>query len=238
MTRTWKDVWAARELDGTTATVLEGLMKADGLDTGFGNVTEAAWRDFATRTAGRLGAGPGTRVFEVGCGAGAFLYPLHEDGCIVGGLDQSGALISYAAAAMPEGRWLQGDAAMLDPAESWDVVLACGVFLYFPDLEYARGVIARMAAKATRAVAILDVPDLARRDEALAFRRGSMGAVEYDARYRGLDHLFYDRAWLQRVLVDAGASDVRIEDQQVSGYQNARFRFNVFARLTGAKSLR
>jgi len=231
MTGRWQDVWAARRLDATKASTLEQLMAADGLDTGFGSVTEAGWREFVMRTASALGLGQGSRVFEVGCGAGAFLYPLHEAGCSVGGLDQSEALVRYATAAMPEGQWTQGDASTLEPAEAWDVVLACGVFMYFPDPGYARGVIARMAAKATRAIAILDLPDVARREEAMAFRRGAMGEAEYDAKYRGLDHLFYDRSWMKRVLIEVGATDVRIEDQQVSGYQNARFRFNAYATL-------
>jgi len=139
--------------------------------------------------------------------------------------------VATVIAAMPEGQWIHGDASALEPSEAWDVVLACGVFMYFPDPGYARGVIARMAAKATRAIAILDVPDVASRDDAMAFRRGSMGEAEYEAKYRGLDHLFYDRSWMKRVLIEVGATDVRIEDQQVSGYQNARFRFNAFANL-------
>lgn len=231
MTTRWKDVWAARPLDPSKASMLEQLMAADGLDTVFGSVSEAGWRAFVTRTASSLGLVAGSRVFEVGCGAGGFLFPLHEAGCIVGGIDQSAALVSYVSAAMPEGQWIQGDASALDPSEAWDVVLACGVFMYFPDPGYARGVIARMAAKATRAIAILDVPDVARREDAMAFRRGSMGEAEYDAKYRGLDHLFYDRSWMKRVLIEVGATDVRIEDQQVSGYPNARYRFNAFATL-------
>jgi len=232
MTHRWKDVWAARTLDAGKASLLERLMAADGLDTGFGSVTEAAWREFVMRTAASLDLGQGSRVFEVGCGAGAFLYPLHEAGCIVGGLDQSAALVSYASAAMPDGQWTQGDASALDPAEGWDVVLACGVFMYFPDPGYARGVIARMAAKATRAVAILDVPDAAMQDRAMAFRRGAMGEAEYAAKYTGLDHQFYERSWMERMLIEVGATGARIEDQRVSGYQNARFRFNAFATLS------
>jgi hypothetical protein len=80
-------------------------------------------------------------------------------------------------------------------------------------------------------VAVLDVPDLARRDAALAFRRGSLGKAEYDAKYRGLDHLFYDRAWMHDTLRELGCAEVMIEDQQVDGYQNAQFRFNAFARI-------
>jgi len=231
MSHRWKEVWDARTLGAGTGSLLERLMAAGGLDTGFGSVTEPAWREFVMRTATTLNLGRGSRVFEVGCGAGAFLYPLHEAGCEVGGLDQSAALIRYATEAMPDGQWTEGDASTLNPAEGWDVVLACGVFMYFPDPGYARGVIARMAAKATRAMAILDVPDAALRDSAMAFRRGTMGEAEYAAKYRGLDHLFYERSWMERMLIEVGASAVRTEDQQVTGYQNARYRFNAFAQV-------
>jgi 2-polyprenyl-3-methyl-5-hydroxy-6-metoxy-1,4-benzoquinol methylase len=197
---------------------LEQLMAADGLDTGFGNVTEEAWRDFVERTAETLDIGPGTRVFDVGCGAGAFLYPLFENGYAVGGLDQSAARVRHAAGAMPGGQWNQGDAASLDPGEAWDVVLACGVFRDFPDLDYARGVLARMAAKATHAIAILDVPDIDRQ-------------AEYEATSEGRDHLFCDRQWMLRALIEIGAHAIQIEDQRIDGYRNGPFRFNVFARL-------
>jgi trans-aconitate methyltransferase len=148
---------------------------------------------------------------------------------MVGGLDQSASLIGFASEAMPDGHWSTGDAASIDVADRWDVVLACGVFMYFADHHYASRVIAAMMRKATRAVAILDVPDLATRDEAIAFRRGSLGEAEYEAKYRGLDHLFYDRSWMRDQLIANGAADVVIEDQQVAGYQNARFRFNARA---------
>jgi SAM-dependent methyltransferase len=231
MTQSWKDVWAARQLDRTKGSVLERLMAADGLDTGFGSVTESAWREFALRTAVQLDIDRGSRVFEVGCGAGAFLYPLYQRGCEVAGVDQSAALIGYAREAMPEGRWSVGDAEDLDPGDRYDVAAACGVFMYFPDLDYSRRVLAAMVKKAARAIAILDVPDAASKDAALDFRRGSLGEAEYEARYKGLDHLFYDRAWMRDTLRGLGASEVWIEDQRVDGYQNARFRFNAFARI-------
>jgi trans-aconitate methyltransferase len=228
MTRTWKDVWAARTLDTGQQLGLEQLMAADGLDTGFGRVTETAWRGFVNRAADRLAIAAGTRVFEVGCGAGAFLLPIHERGAVVGGLDQSAALISYAAAAMPGGAFALGDAADLDAA-GWEVVVACSVFMYFPDLDYAARVLQRMAAARVRAVAVLDVPDRDREREALAFRRGAMRDAEYAEKYRGLDHLFYERAWMRATLEALGAT-VAVEDQQIDGYQNARFRFNAIAR--------
>ncbi|HWI16776.1 MAG TPA: methyltransferase domain-containing protein [Vicinamibacterales bacterium] len=231
MTRNWKDVWSSRTLDRNRTSVLERLMAADGLDTGFGNVTEEAWREFSLGVADRVGAKAGTRVYEVGCGAGAFLLPWHERGCAVGGLDQSPALIAFASEAMPGGEWMVADATAVPTDRRAEVVLACGVFMYFPDHAYARDVLAKMIAKSAGHLLVLDVPDRERQDAAMAFRRGSLGEAEYEEKYRGLDHLFFDRLWMRDTLGALGASDVEIEDQRVRGYQNAQFRFNVFARV-------
>jgi hypothetical protein len=230
VTRTWKDIWEARRIDSTRPSQLAQLMAADGLDSGFSEVGEAAWRAVAARIGGRLGVTPASSLFEVGCGAGAFLYPFDEAGSPVGGLDASATLVGYARAAMPGARLDVGDAAKLDIDEKWDFVVSFGVFLYFPTLEYAAGVLARMAAKARRGIAILDVADAAKRAEAMAMRRGSMGAAEYDDKYRGLDHLFIARDWMRDTLRGLNLTDIAIEDQSLADYGNAPFRYNVFAR--------
>jgi hypothetical protein len=105
-----------------------------------------------------LDIGPGTRVFEVDCGDGAFLFPLYSNGYIVGGTDGDPAAIEHALAAMPEGLFTVGMGASLDPAIPWDVVV-CRSLSGAPDLDYMRGLVARMFAKATHAIALLNVPE-------------------------------------------------------------------------------
>jgi cyclopropane fatty-acyl-phospholipid synthase-like methyltransferase len=225
---TWADIWAKRSLDKSRSK-LAALMAADGLDTGFGNVGEAEWRDFVKRTAAHLELAETESIYEVGCGAGAFLLELAEAGHRVGGLDLSPALIQFAKEAIPGGQFTCAEAAAVDPAERWDAVVSCGVFLYFPDLAYAEKVIDAMAHKAKRAVAVLDIPDKVTERSALAHRRGSMGAEEYDKRYASLPHLYYDRAWIAEALRSKGFTRVEIENQKVNGYANAAYRFNAFA---------
>ena len=50
-----------------------------------------------------LDIGPGTRVFEVDCGDGQFLLPLHQNGFIVGGTDLDPEAIRKAIASMADG---------------------------------------------------------------------------------------------------------------------------------------
>jgi SAM-dependent methyltransferase len=118
-------------------------------------------QELAEYVAETLDVGPGTRVFEVDCGNGELLFPFHANGYIVGGIDGDAAAIAQAIAAMPEGIFQVGMAAALDPAVPWDVVL-CRSFAGAPDEAYMRGLVARIFAKATHAIALLDVPDARR----------------------------------------------------------------------------
>ena len=116
----------------------------------------------AEHVAETLDIGPGTQVFEVDCGRGEFLLPFHANGYIVGGIDADPVKIRDAMTAMPEGLFQMGTATALDPAVPWHVVV-CRSFAATPDLDYMRGLLARMFAKATHAIAVLDVPDERRR---------------------------------------------------------------------------
>jgi trans-aconitate methyltransferase len=116
------------------------------------------WQELAEHVAETLDIGPGTRVYEVDCGDGAFLFPFHANGFIVGGTDGDPAMIAQAIAAMPDGLFQVGMATALDPGVPWDVVV-CRSFAAVPDLDYMRGLLARMFAKATHAIAVLNLPD-------------------------------------------------------------------------------
>jgi trans-aconitate methyltransferase len=176
------------------------------------NPASAEWHEYVEHVVEALDVGPGTSVFDVGCGEGAFLYPLWENQFIVGGLEPSAALAARAKASMPEGEFLIGEAASLDPAAPWDVVLS-SAFARFPDLDYARGVLARMAAKATHAVAILNLPE--RLDDGSGPLAGG---------------LQFDRHWVMRTLAGIGAAAVRFEHSP-RALEPGPARFDVFARL-------
>ncbi|MCC7032981.1 MAG: hypothetical protein IT179_09140 [Acidobacteria bacterium] len=119
---------------------LEVLMDADGTIVA---ATEAEWRDFVEHVVETLDVGPGTGVWDVGCGAGAFLYPLWENGYVIGGTDEAAALVDAARAAMPEGVFGAGAPTSLDPANPWDVVLASRGFRGPADVAAVRSVLTR-----------------------------------------------------------------------------------------------
>jgi SAM-dependent methyltransferase len=233
MTNRWQPIWQnrARPENGST---LQTLLSLDGYDA-FGALSEADWQSYISGFAARLGLKPGESIFDVGCGAGAVLYPLYEQGYRVAGLDYSEALVQVAREVMPGADIRLGEADELDPSERFDLVLSHAVFLYFPSLEYAANVLQRMLEKARRMVAVLDVPDLATREQALAFRRQALGEQEYARKYEGLDHLYFDRDWFRGTLAGL-ATQIEIQDQALPKYAHNPYRFNVFITPAGAAS--
>jgi trans-aconitate methyltransferase len=151
------------------------------------------------------------RLLEVGCGAGAVLWCLRSSGAELYGVDYSAPLIEHARLAVPEARFAVAEAANL-PFEA-DAVLCHSVFQYFPDLDYARRVLNELRRIAPVAL-VMDVPDLATRDEAERTR--------VEAGSKSGEHLYYDRAFFD------GA---HVWTSDVPGYGNARFRFNALFRF-------
>lgn len=228
----WRDVWSQRprsdaSLRGEAG--LEDLIRADGFNTGFGDITVSAWSDFVDQTCELFGLDAGDSLFEVGCGAGAFLYPPSRRGIHVGGIDYSSSQIDTAKRAIPGGTFDVCDAFDMDTSPRADITIAFSVFQYFSSLDYARHVIDRMCQKATRAVAIFDIPDLELAGQALEERQAiAGGAAAYAERYEGLGHLSYSRQWIETALQDQGLTDVTTVPQTMSGYGNGRFRFNAW----------
>jgi hypothetical protein len=159
------------------------LLVADGLiAAGF---DEESWMSFVEGVAETLNIGPGTRVWDATCGAGSFLYPLHINGYVVGGSGAPGDVLALAAEAMPGVPLEAGEPAELDADARWDVVVASRGLAGCETRDEARALLARMAAKATHAIAVLRI------DEVHGPR--------------------LDRATLLRILAEIGLSAVQFE---------------------------
>jgi len=225
----WLDVWSNRKLDASKLSTLEQLLAVDGMDTIFGAMSEEAWLVYIQRISQLLGISCAEHsILEIGCGGGAFLYPFYEKGHRIAGIDQSEALIKIARSYLPGGVFSTCFANGFS-SKSADYVFSMGVFLYFPNLEYAQNVIQKMSSHAINAIAILDIPDYSKKKQAESERRAMMSPKEYQTKYEGLEHLYYEKDWFIQEVKKLNFSRYHIEDQLITGYKNAEHRFNVFA---------
>lgn len=228
--RTWSTVWSARVPLPTATTAVGDLMRADGFDTPFTSPGTEAFTEYVLRWGQRLALTEGSSVYEVGCGAGAFLAPLASAGATVGGCDLAPRLVELARRALPDADLTVAEATAMPEEPRYDVVIAHGVFAYFPDEDYARRVVERMAAKAARSVAVMDLPDVRWQEEEMRQRLRLFGNPEsYRREYDGLDQRAYEQEWISRVLVELGMREVSFVDEPVPGRPVPSTRFSVVA---------
>jgi SAM-dependent methyltransferase len=222
----WRDIWNRRTFPEDRRIGLKELLDLDGYDTPASHTDVANWRHYFAGIVREFNLSDGNTIYEVGCGAGGFLYGLRERRNIkVGGCDFAAPLISVARRAMPSGDFIVSEAIDFPVVPVYDVVLAHGVFHYFPDFAYARRVLQRMAGKARRAVGILDIPDEGLRDLSEQKRRELFSPQEYARRYNGLVHQYFPRSWFHSIS-EALSMQCSFIDIELPDYAQDKFRFN------------
>jgi len=164
-------------------------------------------------------------VFEVGCGAGAFLYGLQRYCRTVGGLDYSRPLLKVARKVLTSNCLITAEAIRLPASPKYDHVVSQGVFHYFPDEAYAAQVVRRMVAKAVRTVAVLDVNDAAKAEEAREQRRKAYADSGHPN--EELSQLYLHREFF-RMLADELNCHLRIDESVMRKAINSGFRYNAF----------
>jgi SAM-dependent methyltransferase len=228
--RTWQDVWQAKGeanpvVDRASADVFNRLMEMNGY---FSPTSTASASDHEVQlryVVDALGIRPDESVYEVGCGAGALLFWLSDKCATVGGCDFAPSLLKQARAALPDTAELdEREANSLDVFPQYDVVVSNGVFIYFPDVDYAGRTLDLMIRKARRAVGVIDVNDAALRAESEAVRQARQaGRPE---RYDGLNQLYLDTGFFEDAAERHGLR-CRIERSTTPRSDNARFRYHV-----------
>jgi SAM-dependent methyltransferase len=229
---TWHQVWQNKGLSRTpddvaVGDVLDGLMDLDGYHSPTSSRSVDDHEVQFRQAVNALDIGLQDTVFEVGCGAGALLYWLQPRCASVGGLDYAESLIAHARRVLPSADLQHGEARSLAVTPQYDVVLSNGVFIYFPDEQYAYDVLRRMIQKARRAIGILDVNDAERRREFEQLRAASQG--DERSRYDGLEQLYLGREFFEKAAAEFGLS-CRIDNSLMPNSVNARFRYHVWLR--------
>lgn len=227
----WRAVWNRRtssndRLTGSWQDVLLELKRANGYDVMEGGLPLETFVGQDAQMRRLLHLAPGKSVFEVGCGAGANLYLMARAGIAVGGTDYAASLVDIAQKVLPDALELScGEVDLMSAAQTYDAVFSAGVFSYFADTDYAHHVLTRMLEKSRGALGLLELHDVEREDAYHAFRRASI--PDYDERYRGLDKLFYSRAFFEDF---ARQHDLTVTFPTVDmpGYWNTPFIFNCF----------
>jgi len=199
----WREVW---ERKGSQT---QGLIAANGYDEGLGKMDTETYLNFTKVAKKELGVKDGDTILDVGCGSGAMLLLLSTRGIEIAGIDYSKAQIKRAKRVVPGMTARVSEANRIPFGDgTFTKVFSCGVFHYFPNLDYATEVLLEMERVATREgkVLVVDIPDLSKGDDR--------------------NHLYYPKSFFED-FAERQNMNIKIFNQDVPGYGNSPFRFNV-----------
>ena len=79
----WQEIWNKDER--INKIILEMLIKADGFDSGAGSFDVNNWLEYTNYHFSKIDIKENDTIFDVGCGSGAFLFPLYLKNYKIGG---------------------------------------------------------------------------------------------------------------------------------------------------------
>lgn len=171
------------------------------------------------------------KVFEIGCGAGAFLKVLEEVYELdVGGVDFAPTLLQHARKNLRAEFGLFESQACSDVLiRSMDLVFSHSVFHYFPSEQYALDVLDIMTSYLAKdkpvGLAVLDIRDRNKSLEYFEYRTGSSD----EKAATDLGHRLFTKSFFSDALGKLGFDKIEIVDLENNGYGNSLYSFNVFA---------
>lgn len=206
------------------------LKRADGFDVVEGGISYASFLEqyhgMRRRLSLHLPEGAEIQsVFEVGCGSGANLFLLEQDGIACGGIDYSVSLLACARQIVRAADIRCDEACELPVEPTYDAVISVSVFGYFSGERYAETVLEKMCSKARFSVGVLEVADMEKQQAYTAYRRQLI--PNYDERYKDLPRQFYSKEFFQSF---ARNHDMNLEmiPTDMKGYWNSRFYFDCY----------
>lgn len=150
-TDNWKTIWINKSAEIYEEDILGSLIKANGFDHGNGNCSTEQWITMTAEISKLLNLNSASKILEVGCGSGAFLYGLQiASHAKTYGYDYSPSLIKIASKFV-KGEFKVSDA-LVNPFDQviFDCVISHSVFQYFPSRSYAFKAIESMAKNLKR----------------------------------------------------------------------------------------
>lgn len=168
-------------------------------------------------------------IYEAGCGSGANLYLMEMEGYEVGGSDFSDSLIEAAKKVLKTKDILCCEAIDISVEPKYDAVISEGVFVYFPDYEYAYSTLEKMYDKANYSMAINRVFEKGKEEAYYENHRKLLGISkeEYEERYQGLKKLSYSREFFENFAKEKNMR-IKFTEDGLKGFWNNEYTFSCY----------
>lgn len=227
----WKDLWEERG----RCYPYKDATKIDGFNHAAGKLNREQVDFLVDKIKSILNLTRNDLLLEAGCGAGMLLGPLSAHVHKVIGVDYAAAMVKRCRELFPNQEVLVAEVQNLPFSENtFDKIVCFSVFQYFPDLKYAKRALSEFirVCKPGGGIFIGDVPDEETKQESLRYRKKISQQPEWRSSITAdLRHLYYIKKFFRDFLNLKGI-ECEITQQDIPGYGNSPYRFNVVFRNT------
>jgi ubiquinone/menaquinone biosynthesis C-methylase UbiE len=224
----WSDIWVKKGVKAPARVSLIDIAGFDWRDAGCGAMTESTWMELHASANRILDVRRGDQMLEVGCGAGAFLFPFARKGAVVSGIDYSPTLLEIARRLVPRGSFRQAEAIRLPYGDNaFDKVASMGAFLHFPGWAYSVAALDEMlrVLRPGGRCLVLGINDAEKMEMAEAARRRNLGAERFRRLEADLRQAYYARDSFRRYGARRGLK-FGISDQAFAINNSAQWHFD------------
>ena len=225
----WTKIWNSRFLTiknkkSFHSTNLKNSLMLNGHRDGAGFISLNNWKKYGEYLKNFFEILPEASIYEVGCGAGAFLY-LFRENYKIGGCDYSNSLVKYCKKLLPnfKSNILNMNATKIKIADKYDFVIAHGLFHYLT-LKDATFILKKMIKKSKKNCLVLDVPDHYYKKKYINLRKKK--TFNYFKKYQGLEHTFYSKFFFTKIAKENNC-EIFFFRSKIKNYKQGIYRFNL-----------
>ncbi len=226
----WKSIWN-QNAKRKKSKNLQDLLSLNGHFSPTSNINVNDWNNYINHFVQKYNITKKDNILEIGCGAGAFLFPFFKKKINCYGVDFSKELIKHCKKFLNPSNFYVREVNNLKilKKRNYSYIFANSIFQYFPSEFYAKKVLNEILSLANpkTKIFLLDIPNKIKYNKWKRSVIQNIGKQNFNLKYNQVKHRFYNKEFFINYC-KIKKYKIKFSPQNLIKKENSKFRFNIF----------